>query len=99
MNKQIKPVYVSRADTLMHLHTHTHTHAHAHNTTHTHTSYQLAVGVNCAGPQGKNNIAPKTDSQSVFFLQSTSFYEHKMTQSRNNLKTHGISSINAILIR
>lgn len=38
--------------------------------THTHTAYQLAVGVNCVGPQGKNNSAPKIERQSVFFHSS-----------------------------
>lgn len=45
-------------------HTYTHTHTHAY-------EYQLAVGVNCAWPQGENNIAQKTP-QSVFSLSAAS---------------------------
>ncbi len=89
MNKQIKPVYVSGADALMHVHTHARTRSWENAT---HTTYQLVVGVNCVGPQGKNNIAPKTDRQTVcsVFQQPTPLYEDKITQSCYNHTTHCI---------
>lgn len=64
MNKQVELVYVSRADKL-HIDTHGHMDTHRH----IHTTYQLTVGVNCVGPQGKNNTAPK-DTESVLSLRS-----------------------------
>ena len=72
--------------------THTHTH------THTHTAYQLAVGVNCVGPQGKNNIAPKTDRVCSVFQQPTLFHENKTPRSCYNHATHSTSFMNTIII-
>lgn len=68
MNKQVELVYVSRTDKL-HVDTRVHRLAATHIYTRTHTTYQLTVGVNCVGPQGKNNIAPK-DTENVLSLRS-----------------------------
>lgn len=66
----MKAIYVSRADTLMHAHTLC-THSQQ-----MHTIYQLAVGVNCVGPRGKNNIAPKTERRIMFYLSVETKHSH-----------------------
>lgn len=62
---------------------------------HTHTTpptYQLAVGVNCVGPQGKNNIAPKTERQCVFCLSAV-YFNMRTKLSKYFVTKHKVSPL------